>query len=191
MKMKNSSSTPLEYINYNQLAMDSIKVIDQVIQSKKLLKHLSFNEESDLKQEGYIALVKAAEKYDSSKGAKFTTYAYYYVLSALNGYLRKNEHTISLPKDSDLQLSYVSHDEVECVEQNTNRYYRNLVHSMIATSNLDERERTIIQNKYDINLTDEPLSTAELADKYHLTTQSVNRLNRGALEKMYQAYNTA
>ncbi len=191
MKKTNSSSTPLEYIVYNQLAMDSIKVIDQVIQSKELLKHLSFNELADLKQEGYIALVDAAKRYDSSMGAKFSTYAYYRVVSALNDYLRKNEHTITLPKDSKVELSYVSYDNVTSSNYDSNRSYRGMIKELMALSDIDERSRTILQNKFDINLTDEPLTTSELAEKYHITTQSVNRLNRTALEKMYQAAITA
>ena len=61
---------------------------------------------------------------------------------------------------------------------------RAMVSHLIKGANLDARERHILCNKYDIMLNDEPLSTQDLAEYYHMTTQSVNRICRSAIEKL-------
>lgn len=58
------------------------------------------------------------------------------------------------------------------------------VYGLIQDSNLSEREKDILCNKYDIDLMEEPLATLQLAEKYHMTTQSINRICRNALEKL-------
>ena len=58
------------------------------------------------------------------------------------------------------------------------------INEMIRDSHLSEREKDILCNKYDIDLMVEPLDTLQLAKKYRMTTQSVNRICRSALEKL-------
>lgn len=41
------------------------------------------NNKEDLYQVGMMGLIKAYENYDSSKGAKFSTYAYMYILGEI------------------------------------------------------------------------------------------------------------
>ena len=48
------------------------------------------NNKYDLYQVGMIGLIKAYENYDSSKGAKFSTYAYMYILGEIKKYLLEN-----------------------------------------------------------------------------------------------------
>ena len=48
------------------------------------------NNKDDLYQVGMIGLIKAYENYDSSKGAKFSTYAYMYILGEIKKYLLEN-----------------------------------------------------------------------------------------------------
>lgn len=48
------------------------------------------NNKEDLYQVGMMGLIKAYENYDSSKGAKFSTYAYMYILGEIKKYLLEN-----------------------------------------------------------------------------------------------------
>ena len=46
----------------------------------------------DLIQEGYIGLLEALERYDESRGVKFSTYAAYLVRGRIKDYLRTTDH---------------------------------------------------------------------------------------------------
>ena len=46
---------------------------------------------------GDEALIKAALKFDSTKGAKFSTYAFLRVQRAIAGYIMQNEDVIKIP----------------------------------------------------------------------------------------------
>jgi RNA polymerase primary sigma factor len=51
----------------------------------------------DLYQEGCIGLIKAAEKFDDSRGVKFSTYANWWVKQAIYDALTSKSRTIRLP----------------------------------------------------------------------------------------------
>lgn len=63
----------------------------------------------DLKQEGALALIKAAEKYESAKGARFLTYAGAAVKTAMLDYAAENAAPVSFPPSRFIQLRRVAY----------------------------------------------------------------------------------
>lgn len=56
------------------------------------------NDIDDLFQAGCIGMMEAYKKFDVSKGVKFTTYAYPFILGRISEYVREN-HTVRISKD--------------------------------------------------------------------------------------------
>ncbi len=61
-------------------------------------------EVEDLLSEANIGLIRAAELFDPTKGFRFTTYAKYWILQALNSYASQNTGVIRLPANKGEKL---------------------------------------------------------------------------------------
>lgn len=72
----------------------------------------------DLIQEGNLGLIKAAEKYDGSKGFRFSTYATYWIRQAISRALGDQSRTIRIPANMVELLSKVKKATAELTQKN-------------------------------------------------------------------------
>lgn len=172
----------------HQLAMANIYLIDMVIYGSKVVKMCTFLNRDDFYQIGYEALYKAACRYNGLRGTAFETFAYVCIENAFISAVRELESVVRLPRACEEELFVDSLEEMMEKGKHVGATFMNrsrtMVSHLIQEADLDTRERHILCNKYDIMLDKEPLSTQELADYYHMTTQSVNRICRSAIEKL-------
>ena len=172
----------------HQLAMANLDLIDMVIYGSIVVKMCTFLTRDDFYQIGYEALYKAASRYNGARGAAFETFAYVCIENAFISAVRALESPVRLPRACDEELFVDSLEEMMEKGKHVGATFmnrsRSMVSHLIQEADLDTRERHILCNKYDIMLDEEPLSTQELADYYHMTTQSVNRICRSAIEKL-------
>ena len=172
----------------HQQAVANLDLIDMVIYGSKVVKMCTFLNRDDFYQIGYEALYKAASRYNGARGAAFETFAYVCIENAFISAVRELESVVRLPRACEEELFVDSLEEMMEKGKHVGATFmnrsRSMVSHLIQEADLDTRERYILCNKYDIMLDKEPLSTQELADYYHMTTQSVNRICRSAIEKL-------
>ena len=71
-------------------------VVTVALRYLRRLKHLA-HDPMDLVQAGNLGLLRAAEKYDPTRGYKFSTYGYWWIRQAINRYLQEQNGSIRLP----------------------------------------------------------------------------------------------
>ena len=195
---------------FHQLALANRSIIDKVLNKEFYGFREYFTPENvcDLHEEGYLALYKAASKFQEGRGTTFATYAYTCVRNSLLDYIRETilltyekqenqEHDddmLSEPESSYSNVFFTSiddmiEDEIQYVYSAD--YLYNNIDRNIAINMLGTTERDIFTNKTGIGITDYPLDTKQLADKYGYTTQHVNRLYRAAEQKVLDIIQSA
>jgi RNA polymerase sigma factor (sigma-70 family) len=189
----------------HELAMANLDLISEVLATNKAVRSCSFLEEEDFAQWGYEVLYKAAKYHKTSGEASYRTYArralhnnFIDLVKAYEKTIRRKDFSTELycytfeedssqhePRDEESIASNSLQESIEStLELENSNQAQNLVRSLIRSANFTEREKTILCNKYDIDLMEEPLATLQLAEKYRMTTQSVNRICRNALDKL-------
>ena len=71
-------------------------VVTVALRYIRRLKHLS-HDPMDLVQAGNMGLLRAAEKYDPTRGYKFSTYGYWWIRQSINRYLQEHNGSIRIP----------------------------------------------------------------------------------------------
>jgi RNA polymerase sigma factor (sigma-70 family) len=71
-------------------------VVTVALRYIRRLKHLA-HDPMDLVQAGNMGLLRAAEKYDPTRGYKFSTYGYWWIRQSINRYLQEHNGTIRMP----------------------------------------------------------------------------------------------
>ena len=197
---------------FHQLALANRSLIDKVLNKEfyGFRAYLTPDNLCDLQEEGYIALYKAASRYQEGKGSTFATYAYTCVRNALLDYIRdtillsyeKQENQepdddmdmLSEPESPYSNVFFTSIDDMIVDEVQyvySADYLYNSIDRKIAINALGTTERDIFTNKTGVGITDYPLDTKQLADKYGYTTQHVNRLYRAAEQKVLDIIQSA
>lgn len=189
----------------HQQAMANLDLISEVLATNKAVRSCSFLEEEDFAQWGYEILYKAANCHKTNGEASYRTYAsralhnkFIDLVKAYEKTIRRKDFSTELycytfeedrqeheQNDGEPQAKRSLQEDIESTLEFENSNQNQIwVRNLIRSANLSNREKDILCNKYDIDLMEEPLATLQLAEKYHMTTQSINRICRNALEKL-------
>jgi len=153
---------------YKELNGTPSKLIWAIINDRKYDKvatKLPTVSEDDLFQEGWIALITAANKYDAKKGGDFVAYAYYGISRHIRQVIRENVEIYD--NESPLQGDVGEHDEHE--------KYAKLEKAM---ETLTKREQKILK------MYGEGHTQEEIAGELDITQQRVQQIIAAIREKV-------
>ncbi len=91
----------------------NLKLVISMVGKKNVRPELK----QDLMQEAAMGVQTAVEKFDPTKGFKFSTYATWWINQAISRSLQKNSRTIALPEDVDAEVRRLHNYQVDfCCE---------------------------------------------------------------------------
>ncbi|HOA76657.1 MAG TPA: sigma-70 family RNA polymerase sigma factor [Thermosynergistes sp.] len=123
----------------------------------------------DLLQEGMLALIKAVDAYDVSRGNKFTTYAFYRIRGHMINFLERSEKRAPYPVDMEEEIAQPG----ECVAVE----WRLLLEEAMGALTLKERD--IVQA-----LVVEGKKAGDVARDTAIDVSHVYRIRRKALARL-------
>lgn len=125
--------------------------------------------QEDLEQEGMIGLLEAADKYDESKGAKFSTYATFWIRKRVIESVEKEKK--STYKTSALNEE-TTRDEIQTPEQSTRD-------KLAFPEGIPEAEKIVVKLLYEDQLT-----LKEISKQLGISRERVRQLKEKALRRM-------
>ncbi len=143
----------------------------------------------ELVQEGNIGLIKALEKYEIKKGARFLSYADYWIRQRINRALKKitkrklSQVSLSNPllgseEDSTLE-DLIPDPNQPPVDGREGDYQEEL----IAVNELPEREREIIYGRFGLN-NHPPQRLEDLSSTFGVSRERVRQIQKIAIRKL-------
>jgi RNA polymerase primary sigma factor len=138
----------------------------------------------EMVSDGNMSLIRAIEKFDFTKGFKFSTYASWAIMK---NYAR------SIPAEHvRLDRFRTGNDEVfsnssdprsdQFLEESNNQRQRELILSILE--HLDPREREIIMHRYGLSEGAVPLTLEQVGTRFGVTKERIRQLEARALRKM-------
>lgn len=128
----------------NRIILNNIGLVYSAAK-KKIKSYTSFTME-DLVQEGIIGMIKSIERFDITKNASFSTYAYYWINQQMDRAIMNNGHIIRLP-------AYV-YEKLNALSLIENSYFANNetlnMDLLCNEANITEQEYLLI-NSYKTN----------------------------------------
>jgi RNA polymerase sigma factor (sigma-70 family) len=135
----------------------------------------------ELLSEGLGPLIKAVEKFDYTKGFKFSTYASWAIIK---------HFARAVPLAGQQQHQYLADDDldalgpgVETVDED--QAYRRSMAVIDAMMQLDARERHILENRFGLDREEEPMSLAQMGKVLGVTKERVRQIEAKAMDKLH------
>ena len=112
-KENTCNNTKLTKQERDKMILDNIGLVYKISgKYKKLNSNIDLD---DLNQEGYVALIKAVDNFDTNKDIKFSTFAYTYIDYYIRNFISK-QSALTLPKKLRKQINKINY--IETTETN-------------------------------------------------------------------------
>ena len=144
---------------------------------------------SDLISEGNLGLVKAIEKFDTTKDVKFITYAVYWIREYMSASIRKNYSRADLTLIDDLQDTAKKNDtklitksklyDIEDEDADDGR--DKMIDELLCV--LNDKEKNIMEFTYGLGGR-KPITFQEIGKKYNISSERGRQIKIEALDKV-------
>ena len=145
----------------------------------------------DLINEGNLGLIKAAEKFDETRGFKFISYAVWWIRQSILQALAEQSRIVRLPLNQVGSLNKISKAFSKFEQENERRPSdRSLMNESLAKeidralATLTERECEIIKMFFGIGC--QEMTLEEIGDKFGLTRERVRQIKEKAIRRLRQ-----
>ncbi|XZE34519.1 sigma-70 family RNA polymerase sigma factor [Pirellulaceae bacterium SH501] len=196
LDLKSPSVSDMEKIE--SLYEKSVDVKNKIVQSNLRLvvsiakRHLAPHDDFfGLISDGNMSLIRAAEKFDYSRGNKFSTYASWAIMKNFartipdefkhqDRFRTSSEEVFDFQQDQRADNFAMEIDQAARTDQ-----IQKILHT------LDQREQQIIVRRFGLDHRFEPLTLKEVGEAMGVTKERVRQLEARALTKLRQAANQA
>lgn len=174
------------------------KIIEQniglvVSVAVKFITHYGSIELEDLVHEGIIGLITAVDKFDYTKGYRFSTYASYFIKQKIQRYIQKQTKWLDFSSSLSLNqpVNSMEEDGEEIIDlipdTGAEEVDRDIIQKELkyfleeALRNLPEREREILKMRY---FSDRKMTLSEAGSILGITKQHAQKIEKRALQKL-------
>lgn len=186
-----SQAKPALMDEIERLYDEAVKTKNQVVQANLRLvvsiakRHVTGSEDFfGLVSDGNMSLIRAVEKFDYSRGNKFSTYASWAIMKNYARTIPDEFKQRDRYRTSQEELFMAHEDErSDQVELESQQKMRALAVGRIL-SRLDEREQKIIISRFGLDYAQEPLTLKEVGAEMGVTKERVRQIEARALSKL-------
>ena len=155
---------------------------------------------SDLISEGNLGLVKAIQKFDTSKDVKFISYAVWWIRNAMQEFIKKRQASLNIEKEEEVlnkplfnkgipdsedewieKRDVVLSDEEDEEKRELHKNQRKVIDTLM--SKLQGREKFIVEKYYGIN-GGKSKNLEELGKELGITKERVRQIKDSAIKKL-------
>lgn len=146
-------------------------------------------ESEDMLQEAYLGLIDAAERFDSNRGTKFSTYARFHIVKRIMDAIHNRNEVVRTPRRRPSHVCVsLKHEHAEALPADE----RDVVDGMIsdetttavqeAIRNLPPRDGIVIRLRYGVNT--DKMTLARVGEILGVTPERVRQIQVSAEEKL-------